>query len=163
MTKMFTVVGTAVLNGQEKFRVANGTAKARTAVMARSGAEKINLIDLETPMTKEAAIEFFQNQSAGEKRNDKLEKLTKRAKDAKAVQTGTVTKTENGRVRLSRAPDELKFDVINDVSFPEPDKLDEPKFEDVNSLTLAIENEILEPARGTKFDYKTRKFEDAQA
>jgi hypothetical protein len=66
-------------------------------------------------------------------------------------------------VRLSRAPDELKFDVINDESFPEPDKLDTPKFEDVNSLSLAIENEILEPARGAKFDYKTRKFEDVEA
>jgi hypothetical protein len=163
MTKMFTVVGTAVLNGQQKFRVANGTAAARTAVMARAGAEDINLIDLDTPMTKDAAIEFFQNQSTGKKRNEKMENLTKRAKDAKAVK-GTVTKTENGRVRLSRAPDELKFDVINDESFPEPDKLDTPKFEDVNSLALTIENEILEPARGAKFDYKTRKFEDeAQA
>lgn len=165
MTKMFTVVGIATLNGQVKFRVANGTAKARTAVMARAGATNINLIDLETPMNKDAAIEFFQNNTSATKRNDKMEDLTKRAKAAKAEKSvkGTVTKTENGRVRLSRAPDDLKFDVINDVSFPEPDKLDEPKFEDVNSLTLAIESEILEPARGAKFDYKTRKFEDAQA
>jgi hypothetical protein len=80
MTKMFTVVGIATLNGQVKFRVANGTAKARTAVMARAGATNINLIDLETPMNKEAAIEFFQNNTPAVNRNDKLENLTKRAK-----------------------------------------------------------------------------------
>jgi len=137
MTKLFTVVGTAVLNGQQKFRVANGTAKARTAVMARAGAEDINLIDLETPMTKDAAIEFFQNQSTGKKRNEKLENLTKRAKAEKAKKV--------------EVPE---FEVTTPV---------EPKFEDVNSLTLAIESEILEPARGAKFNYDTRQFEDETA
>lgn len=137
MTKLFTVVGTAVLNGQQKFRVANGTAKARTAVMARAGAEDINLIDLETPMTKDAAIEFFQNQSTGKKRNEKLENLTKRAKAVKA--------------KKAEVPE---FEVTTPV---------EPKFEDVNSLTLAIESEILEPARGAKFNYDTRQFEDETA
>ena len=140
MTKLFTVVGTAVLNGQQKFRVANGTAAARTAVLLRAGAEDIRLIDLETPMNKDAAIEFFQNQSTGKKRNEKLENLTKRAKAEKAK---TAKKTE--------VPE---FEVTTPV---------EPKFEDVNSLTLAIESEILEPARGAKFNYDTRQFEDETA
>ena len=59
MSKTFTVAGTSNLKGVVKFRVANGSAKARTAVLTRSGHTNINLIDLPKPMTKEAAQAYI--------------------------------------------------------------------------------------------------------
>ena len=63
MSKLFTVAGTSNLEGVVKFRVANGTAKARTAVLVRSGHTDIQLQDLPKPMTKEDAIAFIGGKS----------------------------------------------------------------------------------------------------
>ena len=63
MSKLFTVAGTSNLEGVVKFRVANGTAKARTAVLTRSGHTDIQLQDLPKPMTKEDAIAFIGGKS----------------------------------------------------------------------------------------------------
>ena len=63
MSKLFTVAGTSNLEGVVKFRVANGTAKARAAVLTRSGHTDIQLQDLPKPMTKEDAIAFIGGKS----------------------------------------------------------------------------------------------------
>lgn len=61
MSKLFTVAGTSNLEGTVKFRVANGSAVARTKVLERSGHTDIKLVDLVKPMTKEDAIAFVQS------------------------------------------------------------------------------------------------------
>ena len=61
MEKLFTVAGTSSLEGVVKFRVANGSAAARTKVLERSGHIEIKLVDLAKPMSKEAAIAFVQS------------------------------------------------------------------------------------------------------
>jgi hypothetical protein len=58
MSKLFTVAGTSNLEGVVKFRVANGSAAARTKVLERSSHTDIQLQDLPKPMTKEDAIAF---------------------------------------------------------------------------------------------------------
>lgn len=58
MSKLFTVAGTSNLEGVVKFRVANGSATARTKVLERSGHKDIKLQDLPRPMTKEDAQAF---------------------------------------------------------------------------------------------------------
>jgi len=63
MSKTFTVAGTSNLKGVVKFRVANGSAKARTAVLTRSGHTDIQLQDLPKPMSKEDAIAFIGGKS----------------------------------------------------------------------------------------------------
>ena len=58
MEKLFSVAGTSALEGVVKFRVANGSAAARTKVLVRSGHTDIKLVDLPVAMTKEDAIRF---------------------------------------------------------------------------------------------------------
>jgi len=64
MEKMFSVAGTSALEGVVKFRVANGSAAARTKVLVRSGHTDIKLVDLVKPMSKEDAIAFIKSQGA---------------------------------------------------------------------------------------------------
>jgi hypothetical protein len=59
MSKLFTVAGTSVLEGIIKFRVANGTAAARTKVLEKNGHTEIFLQDLPKAMSKEDAMAFF--------------------------------------------------------------------------------------------------------
>jgi hypothetical protein len=59
MSKLFTVAGTSNLEGVVKFRVANGSAAARTKVLERSGHTEIQLQDLPNAMSKEDAIAFI--------------------------------------------------------------------------------------------------------
>lgn len=63
--KTFTIVGVSTIgtptNNQTKFRVANGDLAARRKVLERVGHFDINLIDLPTPMTKLAAIEYYKS------------------------------------------------------------------------------------------------------
>jgi len=80
MEKMFTVAGTSALEGVVKFRVANGSAAARTKVLARSGHTDIKLVDLAKPMSKEDAIAFVKSQGSA----FSAETATKPAKVAKA-------------------------------------------------------------------------------
>jgi hypothetical protein len=80
MEKMFTVAGTSALEGVVKFRVANGSAAARTKVLARSGHTDIKLVDLAKPMSKEDAIAFVRSQGSA----FSAETATKPAKVAKA-------------------------------------------------------------------------------
>ena len=62
MEKLFSVAGTSALEGVVKFRVANGSASARTKVLVRSGHTDIKLVDLTKPMSKTDAIAFVKSQ-----------------------------------------------------------------------------------------------------
>ena len=64
MEKLFSVAGTSALEGVVKFRVANGSAAARTKVLTRSGHTDIKLVDLVKPMSKEDAIAFIKSQGS---------------------------------------------------------------------------------------------------
>ena len=88
MEKLFTVAGTSALEGVVKFRVANGSAAARTKVLTRSGHTDIKLVDLATPMSKEDAIAFVKSQ--GSAFSAETATATKPAKVAKAPKQKTV-------------------------------------------------------------------------
>ena len=60
--KTFTIVGKSTLGQQTKARVANGTIKARTAVLVRNGHTDIQFVELPEPMSKPEAIAFFEAQ-----------------------------------------------------------------------------------------------------
>ena len=60
--KTFTIVGKSTLGQQTKARVANGTIKARTAVLARNGHTDIQFVELPDTMSKPEAIAFFEAQ-----------------------------------------------------------------------------------------------------
>ena len=62
MTKTFTIVGKSTLGQQTKIRVANGTIKARTAVLARNGHTDIQFVELPEAMPKAEAVAFFEAQ-----------------------------------------------------------------------------------------------------
>ena len=55
--KLFTVAGVSTLDGQVKVRFA--TDIMRIKVLAKSGHEDINLVELDTPMTKLEAVQFI--------------------------------------------------------------------------------------------------------
>lgn len=57
--KLFTVVGTSKLNGEMKVRFANDV--MRVKVLAKHGHTDINLIELDTPMTKLEAVKVLKN------------------------------------------------------------------------------------------------------
>lgn len=90
MEKLFTVAGTSALEGVVKFRVANGSAAARTKVLVRSGHTDIKLVDLAKPMSKEDAIAFVKSQGAAFSAETTA---TKPAKVAKAPKQKTVKLT----------------------------------------------------------------------
>ena len=56
--KTFTVGGRSILNGVAKVRFANGSAKARSKVLERSGHTDIQLFDLPQAMTKDEIREY---------------------------------------------------------------------------------------------------------
>ena len=60
--KTFTIVGKSTLGQQTKTRVANGSIKARTAVLARNGHTDIQFVELPGPMAKADAVRFFEAQ-----------------------------------------------------------------------------------------------------
>ena len=60
--KTFTIVGKSTLGQQTKIRVANGTIKARTAVLARNGHTDIQFVELPGPRAKADADSFFESQ-----------------------------------------------------------------------------------------------------
>lgn len=59
MEKTFTVAGTSNLNGVVKLRFANDLA-GRIKVLVKNGHTDVNLLELPTAMTKEAATAYLQ-------------------------------------------------------------------------------------------------------
>ena len=96
--KLFTVVGTSTLNGETKVRFANDV--MRVKVLAKHGHTDINLIELDTPMTKLEAVKVLKSadefQGATEQSaiadylDRKDEKPAKAAKAAAPAKTATV-------------------------------------------------------------------------
>ena len=58
MSNTYNVAGFSTKNGKTSFRVANGSAVARTKVLERDGHSNIDLIDLPSAMSKEDAFKF---------------------------------------------------------------------------------------------------------
>lgn len=61
MEKQFTVAGTSRRNGVVKFRFSNDL-KGRIPMLIKTGHTEINLVELPTAMTKEAAIAYLEAQ-----------------------------------------------------------------------------------------------------
>lgn len=92
--KLFSVAGVSTLDGETKVRFANDI--LRLKVLAKHGHEDINLVELETPMTKLDAVKFlkgldeFQGVAAQAAIADYLDrKDEKPAKAPKAKATAT--------------------------------------------------------------------------
>jgi hypothetical protein len=103
MEKLFSVAGTSNLEGVVKFRVANGSAAARTKVLERSGHTDIKLVDLAKPMSKEDAIAFVQ--SKGFDATAAAPKPTKAAKapKQKTVKMATIVKQVSKKFVAAKA------------------------------------------------------------
>lgn len=93
--KLFTVVGTSTLDGVTKVRFANDT--LRTKVLQKHGHTDINLVELDTAMTKLDAVKTIQN---GDEFQDAASQsaiadyLDSHSPKVKAVATPTATKTK---------------------------------------------------------------------
>jgi hypothetical protein len=123
MSKLFSVAGTSNLDGVVKFRVANGSAAARTKVLLKNGHSDIKLFDLPKPMDKDAAIAFVKsNGSAISTATAKPAKAatapklklvkTEKPKAAPAAKTApTVEKTEDTST-IAKAPSTKSFEEV---------------------------------------------------
>lgn len=108
MEKTFTRAGTSVLNGVKAYRFANDA--GRDKVLAKNGHTEIHFVDLERPLTKEAAIEVLNNEYGIFAENTKV--TSKRAQGAAPKSTAT---------RATQTPRKPKqADVIDDDGFVEP-------------------------------------------
>jgi hypothetical protein len=81
--KLFTVAGTSVLNGLQKYRFA--TDLKREAILKKNGHTEINLIELPEPMTKEAAINFLGSKDIRETKPSVKAALPKKSKSNKST------------------------------------------------------------------------------
>jgi hypothetical protein len=61
VAETFTIVGVSTYGNITKFRVGNGIAAERSKVLTRNGHTKIHLLDLESPMSKLAAINWYKD------------------------------------------------------------------------------------------------------
>ena len=107
--KLFTVVGTSTLNGETKVRFANDV--MRVKVLAKHGHTDINLIELDTPMTKLEAVKVlktadeFQGATEQSAIADYLDrKDEKPAKAAKAAAPAKTAKVKAPKVPAATAP-----------------------------------------------------------
>jgi len=110
MEKLFTVAGTSALEGVVKFRVANGSAAARTKVLVRSGHTDIKLVDLATPMSKEDAIAFVKSQGSA----FSAKTATKPAKEPKqkTVKLTTIVKKVSKKFIAAKASKEVPAEQL---------------------------------------------------
>jgi hypothetical protein len=108
MEKLFTVAGTSSLEGVVKFRVANGSATARTKVLERSGHTDIKLVDLATPMSKEDAIAFVQSNGFNTTVAAKVAKAPKQ----KTVKLATIVKKVSKKFIAAKASKEVPAEQL---------------------------------------------------
>jgi hypothetical protein len=112
--KLFTVVGTSTLNGETKVRFANDV--MRVKVLAKHGHTDINLIELDTPMTKLEAVKVlktadeFQGATEQSAIADYLDR--KDEKPAKAAKAVAPAKTATVKAPKVKAP-AVKADKID--------------------------------------------------
>jgi hypothetical protein len=93
--KLFTVVGTSTLDGVTKVRFANDT--LRTKVLQKHGHTNINLVELDTAMTKldaVQAIQFGDEFQSAVSQSAIADYLDAHSPKAKSVATPTATKAK---------------------------------------------------------------------
>ena len=112
MDKTFTIVGISTQAKITKFRVANGDLEARKKVLARNEHTDIDMIQLDTPMSKADAIEAYK------KHNPVSESIRmpneKEAKPAKEVKEKTVTIKSAGKGK-GKATTDAATKLLNEV------------------------------------------------
>jgi hypothetical protein len=113
--KTFTVAGTSKENGELKFRVANDL-KGRIAMLERCDNTDIQLIELPTPMLKEAAAQYLLEQNLFPDAADLLQRVAGKekapAREPKAPKARAVKPA-----KTAVAPE---ADVVDDDGFVEP-------------------------------------------
>jgi len=108
MNKMFSVAGVASLNGSSKFKVANGTAAARTRALSRAGFAEIQLFDLAKPMTKEAAYAYLAAKGLTESKKS----AAKSTKSTKTVKLTSIVKKVSKKFVAAKATKEVPAEQI---------------------------------------------------
>lgn len=93
--KTFTIVGVSTQGKITKFRVANGDLAARIKVLERNEHTEINLITLETPMSKMDAINAFKAQHP---ETTGVRMPNEKPEATKSTKTKTVTIKTGGKV-----------------------------------------------------------------
>ena len=94
--KLFTVVGTSTLDGVTKVRFANDT--LRTKVLQKHGHTNINLVELDTAMTKLEAVQAIQSGDEFQSavcQSAIADYLDANAPKVKSVATPTATKAKS--------------------------------------------------------------------
>jgi hypothetical protein len=106
MNATFTQAGVSRLKGEFKFRVANDA--LRVKVLAKNGHTDIDLMELPTPMTKEAAVAYlidvnFDNGNAEVRAalEAELDKRTEKPKAEKAPKEPKVKKEKKAKAEVS--------------------------------------------------------------
>jgi hypothetical protein len=96
--KVFTVAGTATLNGVTKARFANDLV-ARIKILNKAGCTDINLIELPKPMTKLEALQYLTEQGVtGDAGFAIANKLSEKTKVAKRAEVRVAVKTPKAPV-----------------------------------------------------------------
>lgn len=105
MNASFTQAGVSRLKGEFKFRVANDA--LRVKVLAKNGHTDIDLMELPTPMTKEAAVAYllqinFDNGNAEVRAalDAEVEKRTEKPKAEKVAKEPKVKKEKKTKVSM---------------------------------------------------------------
>lgn len=114
MSNTYNVAGFSTKNGKTSFRVANGSATARTKVLERDGHSNIDLIDLPSPMSKEDAFAFASKAITvtGDISNvapkSSTVKVTKTKAEAKAILSGKTKVEVAPKAELTPEQKEIK-------------------------------------------------------
>ena len=112
MEKLFSVAGTSALEGVVKFRVANGSAAARTKVLVRSGHTDIKLVDLAKPMSKEDAIAFVKSQGSAFSAETATATKPAKAPKQKTVKMATIVKQVSKKFAAAKASKEVPAEQL---------------------------------------------------
>jgi hypothetical protein len=105
--KLFTVIGTSKLDGVMKVRFANDV--MRVKVLAKHGHTDINLIELDTPMSKLEAVKIlkgvdeFQGVAEQSAIADYLDRKDEKPTVAKAVKTAAPAKAATAKAPKAKA------------------------------------------------------------
>ena len=99
--KLFTVAGTATLNGVTKARFANDLV-ARIKILNKAGCTDINLVELPHPMTKLQALQHLQTLgiTEGDAGHAVAEKLVEKTKVAKKAEIRVAVKPVSAKAKV---------------------------------------------------------------
>ena len=111
--KLFTVAGTATHNGVTKARFANDLV-ARIKILNKAGATNINLVELPTPMTKLAALQFLQD-TQGYTGDDSYAVANKLAEKSKVAKKGELSVRAEKSTKVGKAKSTVNVDSVEDA------------------------------------------------